>query len=341
MAQCRAKKESPGPKRRHPHFLKQSIAPIGQTSVTRRGGRSKEYNYITRANYIYLRDSALNYARLLGRELGHVPHGNLGACIADLYRKLAGLEPSLNLNMEPSEDRLHFVFWHRHQWGERSLYWLCLKVLESLSPKMRAATLLFFRKLRKATGIQTLSESEELGMVLDWIAESADESDNEEYSAADMSIIDDYRSGGNAFRLLDEVEMLPEPDADLAHMLSQMCPRAEKEKELLGILREGLRFTESSTPSIFSYEYNPHADEDHEDDTIRMEHIIRFIYDSDKVCDELVELINNEINSGACETLPCTWLTLNPKTERVFEANTFPEEFFTWLSKLMECINSY
>ncbi len=180
LAQCGAQKEGSGAKRRHTHFLKQRIAPIGPSSVTRRGVRGKEYNYVTRANYLYLRDSALNYARLLGKELGHEPEGNLGACIADLYRKLAELEPSLHLNLEPEGNRLRFVFWHRHQWGERTLYWLCLNVLESLSPKMREAVLLFFRKLRTATGIQTLREGCDLEWVLEWIAENADQYDNEE-----------------------------------------------------------------------------------------------------------------------------------------------------------------
>ncbi len=341
LAQRRAKKEGSGAERWHPHFLSQRIAPIGPSSVTRRGGRGKEYNYVTRANYLYLRDSALNYARLMGKELGHEPDGNLGACIADLYRKLAELEPSLHLNLEPEGNRLRFVFWHRHQWGERTLYWLCLNVLESLSPKMREAVLLFFRKLRTATGIQTLREGCDLEWVLEWIAENADQYDNEEDRAADMLIIGDYSRGGVAFTLMEDVQTPPEPDADLTRMLSRLRPRAEKEKALLGVLREGLQFTEPDTPSIFSYEYNPHADEDLDEGTIEMERIVRFIYDCDMVCDNLTEMINNEVNGGLCETLPCTWLTLAPDTDRVFTADTFPEEFFAWLSKLMECINDY
>ncbi len=337
LAQRGAQEEGSGAERRHPHFLSQRISPIGPSSVTRRGERSKEYNYVTRANYIHLRDSALNYARLLGRELGHEPDGNLGACIADLYRKLAELEPSLHLNLESDGNRLHFVFWQAHSWGGHTLYWLHTKILESLSPEMREATLLFFRKLRIATGMQTLQECYEIDYMRDIVEDNPDGYNNDE----GWSVLKDYKKGGTVYELMSEIERGPDPDADLALMLSRMRPGSKEDKELLDIMREGIKFTESGNRSIFEYEYHPLMDEDYGNEIIEMDRMVRFIYDDDMVCNQMIEWLNNEYGNGADECVPATCLRLRPDTGSVFMQDTFLDEFFVYMSKLIECVNNY
>jgi hypothetical protein len=340
-AQRRAKEAGTGAGRRHPHFLTGRIRPIGPRAVTRKGDRIEEYNYVTRENYLHLRDSALNYARLLGRELDHVPQGNTGACIADLCRKLSALEPSLNLNVEPVGNRLHFVFWRSHEWGSYVLYWICADVLESLTPKMREAALLFFQKLHRTMGLPTLVDSDDAHFVLDEIAGYADGYDNEEDRRAEQRVAASYRPGGEAYELMRQIEQAPEPNADPARMLSRMRPRKEKEKELLHLLREGLRFTGADCRSIFSYAYLPWADEDDHESFIALERMVRFVYADDRFNERMTEWLNDELQGGACACDPCSWLRLTPETDRVFEQDTFPEEFFDWLEKLIDCTNNF
>jgi hypothetical protein len=340
-AQRRTKEKSACAKRRHFHFLTECISPIGAESVVRRNGEGELHNFVTRDNYLYLRASALNYARLLGKELGHAADGNTGACIADLYHKLAELEPALHLNIEPVDSRLSFVFWKRCNWGEHTLYWINTQILESLTPRMREATLLFFRKLKQATGMLTTNESGDVDAVLEWMDEqrSAGEWPKDEREANE-AVCDSYKTGGKAFKLMREIIQVPEPDADLPQVLSEVRPRKTKEKELLEILREGLRFTESREKSIFDYAYDPYYDSDYGERAIEMDRIVRFTYECDIVNENLIDSLNNDINYGCSECIPCNLLVLEPDTDSVFAEDTFPSEFFEWMDKLADCVNN-
>lgn len=349
LAQRRAKEKGSRAERRHPRFLTQRIEPIGARSVTRKEGRGEEYNLVTRANYIHLHKTALNYARLMGRELNHTPEGNTGACIADLYHKLSELEPSLNLNieMEPVDNRLCFVFWKPHEWGDYSLYWINAKVLETLTPRMRAATMLFFRRLKLATRMETTNDSDDVALVLEWLDEVEDQYDDEEEEveveerSAVRDTVASYRKGGKVYNLMMEIEQKPDSDVDLVQTLAEVRPHRKKEKELLEILREGVRFTERKGGSIFQYEYSPFYDPECGEPPIGMERIVRFVYGRDIVRENLIHTLNDEVNSGCGESIPCTCLTLKPDADSVFKAGTFPEEFFAWMDKLLECINEY
>ncbi len=342
--QRRTKEKGSRPKRRHPHFLTQRIRPLGVESIVRRNEEGKDINFITRDNYVYLRESALNYARLLGKELGHIPEGNTGACIADLYHKLAELEPSLNLNMEPVESRLRFVFWQQCEWSVRTLYWINMKCVETTSPlstPMREAAMLFFRKLKKATGMLTTNQSPDVDWVLMNLDEQYEQGEwlNEKERRANRAVIDSYQDGGKVYRLMGEIVQEPNPDADLAAMLSGLKPRKEKERALLEIMREGVRFTDSASPSIFHYEYDPYYDETYDERGIELERVIRFMYDKDLVNDDLIQSLNNDLECGNGECVPCTRLCLTPDTDSVFAEDPFPSEFFAWLVKLIECVN--
>ncbi len=107
------------------------------------------------------------------------------------------------------------------------------------------------------------------------------------------------------------------------------------------LLRAGLRFTEDDCRSIFSYAYLPWADEDDHESFIGLERMVRFVYADDRVNERMVELLNDELQGGVCACTLCSWLRLTPETDRVFEADTFPEEFFNWLEKLIDCTNNY
>jgi hypothetical protein len=274
--------------------------------------------------------------------LGHAAGGNTGACIADLYHKLAELEPTLNLNIESVNSRLCFVFWKQCDWGEHTLYWINTKILESLTSRMREAALLFFRKLKQATGMLTTSECGDVDAVLEWMAEQFSDGEwLEDEREANEAVICDYKKGGKAFELMSEIMQPPEPDADLSKLLSEVRPCNAQEKELLEILREGLRFTEDTGKKIFEYEYDPFYDFGYGEHAIELDRIIRFVYGQDIVLDNLIESLNNDINCGSGERVPCSLLVLEPDTGSVFAEDTFPSELFAWMDKLAGCVNNW
>ncbi len=339
--QRRTKEKGARSQRRHYGFLTERIAPIGAKSVERSDGEENMVNLVSRDNYRRLRASALNYARLLGKDLGHVPAGNTGACIADLYHKLAELEPSLNLNMESANGRLHFIFWKPCDYNGHSLYWIEIKFLETLSPPMRKAATLFFRRLRKRTGMLTTNQSPDVDWLLECLDEQYEQGEwlDEKERRANRAVIDSYKDGGKVYKLMQEIEQSPDPDADLAGMLSEVKPRKAKERNLLEILREGLRFTDSASPSIFNYEYDPGYDETNDEHGIELGKMVRFMYEQDLVNDDLIQSLNHELECGNGECVPCTRLCLTPDTGSVFAEDPFPSEFFAWMVKLIECVN--
>jgi hypothetical protein len=343
LAQRRKKGKGARPKRRHLHFLTERVPPIGVESVVRRNSEGRNHNFVTRENYLYLRASALNYARLLGKELGHIPEGNTGACIADLYHKLAELEPTLNLNIEPVDTRLSFVFWEKCDWSDSTLYWIHAKILESLTPKMREVTLLFFQKLKLATGMGTTNECGDL----DWVLDCIDEQDmgaewlEDDERVANEAVIASYKQGGKVFDLMEEIKQIPDPAIDMARVLSEVRPRKAKEKELLEILCNGLRFTEMREKSIFDYAYDPFYDHDSGEHAIELDRIIRFVYEYDYILENVIQSLNGDLECGIGECVPCTRLCLEPDTDSVFAEDPFPSEFIMWMDTLTGCINNW
>ena len=168
-------------------------------------------------------------------------------------------------------------------------------------------------------------------------AEGYDEDDEERKEYLDA--VKSYRKGGKVYKLMAEIEQPPEPNADLVRVLSETQPQKKREKELLDILKDGVRFTEPRLRPIFSYEYDPFRDDENDEHPIEMDRMIRFVYDRDIVRRYLIDTINDELNCGSGETIPCTCLTLTPDTDSVFKSDTFPEEFFAWMDNLLECVN--
>ncbi len=315
-------------------FLKTKFMPIAPTNVTRSWG-DETYNYVTQTNYEYLLQSARRYASLLGVELKHTPGNSIGEGISNLYDELDNIIGEINLNIEPNEEKLRFVLWKYHPWGDYTFYWLPVKFTESLNPRLKKIALSFIHQFIHSNGMITTNEAFDVEWILQWATDSLSECDADDIKK-NKKIIGEYESG-KVYRLMERIDIkcyyrnLPE-------VLLKYKPNNEFEKQLIDIFTEGLQFIGKDKPAIMSYGYDPLYDEDRDYHPVDMERMIRIVYDLDDFVTEwMMEWANNELRE-AYDISPATQLILSPDTDKIFSMDRYPDNFFIWFDKICTLI---
>lgn len=317
------------------HFLSARLSPIAPQSVTREwnGG---EHNYLTRDNYEYLRGSAMQYARLMGTELTHNPGASIGEGISNLYGELDTLTGDIKLNIETCEDKLVFVLWKFHKWGDYTCCWLPVKFTEKLDGPLKRIALTFLHDLAASNRMNTPNDSYDYEMTIDWYAENLDECDDEQERRRLGKLIGSYRSG-RAFRLMKRVSDR-RYYKNLPAAIDRYAPRNDYEERLISLLREGLQFIGNDKPSIMSYGYDPYYDGETDWQPVDMNRMIRLVYDlSDDVTEWLMDYTNSDLRESY-DISPATTLTLSPECAGLFTMDDYPDRFFVWFDKLVELV---
>ena len=315
-------------------FLKTKFTPIAPTNVTRDWG-GETYNYITQRNYDYLFKSAKRYASLLGVELKHNPGNSIGEGISNIYDELDSIIGNINLNMEPSEDKLQFVLWKYHPWGDYTFYWLPVKFTESLNPALRKIALSFIHQFIHSNGMITTNEAFDTEWILQWAHDSLEECDPCD-KKKNSRLIQSYESG-KAYKLMERIDKKCY-HKNLPEVLQQYIPNNEFEKQLIDIFKEGLQFIGKDKPSIMSYGYDPLYDEERDYHPVDMERMVRIVYDLDDFVTEwMMEWVNSELRE-AYDISPATQLILSPDTEHLFSMDRYPDNFFIWFDKICTLI---
>lgn len=328
------KKKDYGAQRCRNSFLKTRFSPIAPQVVIRQWAE-EEYNYVTEENYSYLLRSAMRYASLSGVELKHNPGKSIGEGISNVYDELDNIIGDINLNIEPHADRLEFVLWKYHTWGDYTFYWLPVKFTESLNPKLRRITLSFIYQFMHSNGMITTNDSSDVEWILEWAKDSISECDPEDRKK-NLKLIDSYESG-KVHRLMDRIDKKGYYK-NLIATLNRYVPNNEFESRLIDIFIEGLQFIGKDKPSIMSYGYDPLDDEDRDYYPVDMERMIRVVYDLDDFVTEwMMDWANSELRESY-DISPATCYTISPDSSELFSMDQYPDSFFKWFDKLCTLI---
>ena len=337
----RPKKKGCGARRCHPAFLSQAIQRKAPKKVVR-SEWVKDYNYLTRANYIYLLRSVENYARLLGKDYTHTPGESVGGGIANLYRELQELVgPDVSINFHTNDKRLYFTLWDQYEWGGYNVYWIPVSFVEKLPERMRRLAISFLHRFRKSQRIGTVNMSDDLDFIKEWkydcAAEYEDDGDRKSY----LKYLESYEPGGRIYKLLERIEKRCY-HKNLPAALDRYIPASEYERDLVALMKEGLRFIGDDVPNIFQYAYDVGHDEDRDEHPLTPDQMILFIYESDDLIEGYGEYVDDIYNNYDA-IYPCATLDLAPNTGELLGKEAFPKEFFTYMDKLNEFIrtNSY
>lgn len=315
-------------------FLKTVFVPIAPAHITR-DWMGERYNYVTRENYDYLVRTAIRYASLLGVELKHNPGSSIGEGISNIYDELDNIIGEINLNIEPYEDKLQFVLWKYHHWGDYTFYWLPVKFTETLNPRLKKIALSFIHQFMHSNGMITTNKASDVEWILEWAEDSLNETDpcdRKEYKRA----IKSYQSG-KAFNLMKRIDKKCYY-RNLPLAIQRYAPNNEFEQQLIDIFRDGLRFIGKDKPSIMSYGYDPLEDEDRDYHPVDMERMIRVVYDLDDFVSEwMMDWANGELRESY-DISPATQFVLSPDTDQIYSMDEYPETFFKWFDRICNLI---
>lgn len=317
-------------------FLTQRHTSIYPQSVTRTWNGA-DHNYLTRENYEYMIASVERYAQIVGGELNHTPRTNVAEGISNLYDELNALTNGIGLNIETHEDKLVFVLWKSHRWGNYTFYWLPVKFTETLDGALKRIALTFLHDFIKSNGMYLFNDIYDADMTLEWATESLCEYDDKEEKECVARLIGSYRKG-RIFRLMKRIGS-KRYYKNLPAAVERYLPKNDYEERLIGMFRDGLQFIGDDKPSIMSYGYDPQHDEDPMWEPVVMERIVRVIYDpADLITEWVEEMVNNDL----CESYdisPVTTLTLSPEYDRPFTMDDYPERFSAWFDNFCRLIN--
>lgn len=315
-------------------FLTTVFSPIAPAKVERDWG-GETYNYVTKENYYFLVQSAMRYASLLGIELKHHPGNSIGEGISNIYDELNSIIGEINLNLEPREEKLRFVLWKYHPWGDYTFYWLPVKFIETLNPKLKKIAISFIHQFMQSNHMVTTNEAFDVEWILEWATDSLSECDSDDRKR-NKEIIEAYKEG-KVHRLMQRIESKCYYK-NLSRILDKYLPNNEFEQQLVDLFKEGLQFIGKDKPSIMSYGYDPLYDEEQDYHPVDMERMIRIVYDLDDFVTEwMQDWANNELRE-AYDISPATQLILSPDTDKLFTMDDYPDKFFIWFDKMCDLI---
>jgi len=316
-------------------FLTTVFHPISQVHlITDYKGES--YNCITEENYRYLLSSARNYALLQGVELLHHPGNSTGEGISNLYTELNDILEDIQLNIEQEDGKLSFVLWKYCEWSEYTFYWIPVRFIENIGSELRKIVIDFMHQLIKSNGLKTTNKNPDMEYMLEYLEDNLSEYDKKERKQFEK-IIQSYQSG-KIYRLMERIETA-NTDYDISAMINGYRVKNDYERQLLSLLREGLYFIGEEKPSIMSYGYDPHDDEDRDYQPVDLDRMIRIVYDvDDRITQMVMEWTNSEIQE-AYDISPVTSLTLTPETDNLFSVDPYPALFGQWCDKFCELIS--
>lgn len=311
-------------------YLTRCFEPLPCASLMRRNYNGKEYELVTRSNYEYLRDSYFRYAQLLGRKAPHDPGRAIGEGISNLYDEMVALVGHKRVNIDYQDDKLFFTLWEGHEWPDWTLYWIPVRFIEKLNPRLRRIAVTFLHGLMNSNGLSVLNDEDDTDMTITWFRDEIDNLDRED-AEADLKILHSYEEG-KAYRAMQRVAT-KSYYKNLPRALARYEPANEYEKGLVDLMTEGLEFIGKDKPAIMNFQYDPYAEEEPDYRPMTLGRQVRITYDPDGYFEQmLMEWFNCEQQETYCLT-PTTFLELSPDTEEPFRKGDYPERFSRWAEK--------
>lgn len=314
------------------HYLTTVFSPVACQSIVTGGQEC-----LTRENYIYLRDSAENYAKLLKKELKHIEKEAIGESINDLYVKLKKILPKgQDLNIEDGSV-LQFCIYQKNEWPAYCFFFLPIKFIEDLDGKMRKIAVSFLNRFIKTNGLNGFNDSDDFDtdFVLQNLEEQIEGRCFDEEEKKKMRELFDSYTKGDIHNLFREVETTCYYK-DLKSVIRRYKPNNGWEKELLESFKDGLKFIEKD--SIMWYNYDPDEDDNNDYMPVRLDRVVRVIYSDDDYFTEVLEEVINMDLQNTYDITPNANLFIDPQTKVLFSKGDYPEKFHKWFTDFFKLI---
>lgn len=318
-------------------FLRFTFEPIPCSSIVRSRYSVEAVEYITQDNYEYLLASYRRYAELLERPAPHDPGCCIGEAISNLVTEMSRLvADDAKVNVDYDYSKLYFTLYTPAKWESCTLYWLPVKFMERLTPKLRRIGVSFFHELMCSNGLSTLLDDYDMEMTEEWIRGEIDQlckKDSQPY----LEVLHCYDTG-RAYRLLNRIEN-KSYYKNLPRAIRRYVPSNEFERRLVALLEKGLQFIGTDKPRLMDYDYDPYEEEEPDEHPIELQRQVRLVYDlADLYIDELEMMFNYD--QQETRTLePYLTKRLSPETDTLFDTkDDYTGRFCQWAHELYHLI---
>lgn len=273
-------------------------------------------------NYMYLYESAKNYAKLLGKEFS--PEADPNNFTA-LYRRFAKILPeSHELDLTAEEDDLYFIVTDNR--ADELTYFIPLKIIGESKGRLKNLYHSFFALFRKYQAVTPFDKNTLLRhYVRDSAVKNRKEWETTKYRYTKGKISRIFES------LWEEPEFNPE---ELIQQIRTYKARKVKTKTLLKLMQEGLELFEKG--NIFDHRCSPIEDQYYYESycPVDMRNLISFIYDpDDMMTHQLTEFIKEEAEEQGYEFLISEYKRLSPHDEKPLEESHFLISFMNWIKR--------
>ena len=330
------KEKSPSRKRRNNDFLTGRILPVTSKEL-KVSTEEGTINVATAENYRYLLASAENYARLIGQTLKVKKGKTPSHSISILYNALDTIIPQ-HLNIEVQGGKLTFCLYEYHKWPDYTFFWLPIRFMETLSPKLKRITHTFLHLLVRHQRIYSINDMPTFDYIAEYLSElEADEDCTVKQCREISNLVFSYGYGAIC-RKLQRVHNKRYYN-NLPRAMKTYRPQGKKEQRLLTLIREGLKLIAPAKPSIMEYQYDLDEMEERDYPPVELERLILLSYDiNDRVNEEMGNSLNAELRESY-DLTPISTCTLSPDTCKPFKKDDYPEKFSKWFIDFTTFIN--
>ena len=320
-------------------FLTGKVPPIATDYYMESNTDETETNLTTSENFDFLYRSALRYAGLAGIKLPFRPRkgGSPRMNIAGLYRAMDEALPE-QVNLEEKAGRLYFCLYRFHEWPDYTLFWIPIDFIEKISVPVRCIVREFIRRFIRHHGLNMVKETWYYELALeelrDWKNRDPDASPQE---VRRNSLLAESYDNGKISKALKRMEGKPFC-VRLEDKIRECRTEAKRERELLGLVSEGLELITPDSPCLIQYYYDWAYEKEPDFPPIELGTQIMLAYSNN---DMLAENMESYFNSDCRETYtitPVTYMYLTPETDRLFRMDDYPERLSKWMQRFMQHI---
>lgn len=305
-------------------FLTGKVPPIATDYYMESNTDETETNLTTSENFDFLYRSALRYPRMN---------------ITGLYRAMDEALPE-QVNLEEKAGRLYFCLYRFHEWPDYTLFWIPIDFIEKIPVPVRGIVREFIRRFIRHHGLNMVNETWYYELALeelrDWKNRDPDASPQE---VRQNSLLAESYENGKISKALKRMEGKPFC-IRLEDKIRECRTETKTERELLGLVSEGLELITPDSPCLIQYYYDWAYEKEPDFPPIELGTQIMLAYSNN---DMLAENMEAYFNSDCRETYtitPVTYMYLTPETDRLFRMDDYPERLSKWMQRFMQHINS-
>ena len=320
-------------------FLTGKVSPIATDYYMENETDETETNLTTSENFDFLYRSALRYAGLMGIKLPFRPRkgGSPRMNIAGLYRAMDEALPE-QVNLEEKAGRLYFCLYRFHEWPDYTLFWIPIDFIEKISVPVRCIVREFIRRFIRHHGLNMVKETWYYELALeelrDWKNRDPDASPQE---VRRNSLLAESYDNGKISKALKRREGKPFC-VRLEDKIRECRTETKRERDLLGLVSEGLELITPDSPCLIRYYYDWAYEKEPDFPPVGLDTQIMLAYSNN---DMLAENMESYFNSDCRETYtitPVTYMYLTPETDRLFRMDDYPERLSKWMQRFMQHI---